>query len=90
MRIDILTKNPQLYSHRRLKEAGEKRGHEVHMIDTSQCYMNISASKPSVHYRGGELLGPFDAIIPRIGASNTFYGTAMNDTENLVYYCFGR
>jgi len=77
MRIAILTKNPKLYSHQRLKEAGEKRGHEIHMIDSGHCYMNISSSKPDVHYRNGKLLDSFDAIIPRIGASNTFYGTAI-------------
>lgn len=77
MKIAILTRNPDLYSHRRLLEAGLARGHHVEMIDTLYCYMNISASKPAVHYRGGKPLSSFDAVIPRIGASNTFYGTAV-------------
>lgn len=77
MKIVILTKNPNLYSHKRLHEAGRERGHEMHMINTLHCYMNITGSKPEVHYRGGKALGRYDAVIPRIGASNTFYGTAV-------------
>ena len=47
------------------------------MINTLYCYMNISPTKPQIHYRGGESIGPYDAVIPRIGVSNTFYGTAV-------------
>ncbi|TVZ40444.1 ribosomal protein S6--L-glutamate ligase [Alteromonadaceae bacterium 2753L.S.0a.02] len=76
MRIGILSRGPELYSTRRLKEAGEARGHEVDIIDTLHCYMDITSSKPAVRYAGEEL--PFyDAIIPRIGASITFYGTSV-------------
>ena len=76
MRIAILSRNPNLYSTRRLKEAGEQRGHEVDIIDTLHCYMDITSHKPTVRYRGEEL-PRYDAIIPRIGASITFYGTAV-------------
>tara|TARA_R110002050_G_scaffold57423_5_gene129396 strand:+ start:326276 stop:327181 length:906 start_codon:yes stop_codon:yes gene_type:complete len=76
MKIGILSRNPKLYSTRRLVEAAEARGHEVHVIDTMRCYMNITSMKPEVHYKGENLTG-FDAVIPRIGASVTFYGTAV-------------
>ena len=77
MKIAILATNQHLYSHRRLREAGEEAGHEVHIINPLYCYMNLGDFAPQVHYCGGELLPFFDAIIPRIGASNTFYGTAV-------------
>jgi len=76
MKIGILSRNPKLYSTQRLVEAAEARGHEVHVIDTMRCYMNITSMKPEVHYKGENLTG-FDAVIPRIGASVTFYGTAV-------------
>lgn len=76
MKIAILSRNPKLYSTRRLVEAAEQRGHEVRVIDALRCYMNIASGKPEVHYRG-EVLTGYDAVIPRIGASVTFYGTAV-------------
>jgi ribosomal protein S6--L-glutamate ligase len=76
MKIAILSRNENLYSTRRLKEAGEQKGHQVDIIDTLHCYMDITKSKPIVRY-AGEQLPYYDAIIPRIGASITFYGTAM-------------
>lgn len=76
MKIALLSRNPKLYSTRRLVEAAEKRGHEIHVLDALRCYMNITSNRPSVHYKG-ENLGQFDAVIPRIGASVTFYGTAV-------------
>ena len=76
MKIAILSRNKKLYSTRRLVEACEQRGHEVRVIDTLRCYMNITSEKPELHYRGENLLD-FDAVIPRIGASVTFYGTAV-------------
>ena len=76
MKIAVLSRNPKLYSPRRLDEAGQARGHEMHVIDTLRAYMNIASHKPSIHYKGSEL-EPFDAVIPRIGASITFYGTAV-------------
>lgn len=77
MKIAILATNPELYSHRRIKIAGEEAGHEVQIINPLYCYMNVAASCPQIHYRGGEPLPHFDAVVPRIGASNTFYGTAV-------------
>jgi ribosomal protein S6--L-glutamate ligase len=76
MKIAVLSRNPNLYSTRRLKEAGEQRGHEVDIIDTLHCYMDITSSHPNVRYHG-EQLPVYDAVIPRIGASVTFYGTAV-------------
>lgn len=77
MRILIMARNPHLYSHRRLVEAAKARGHSIRIINPLHCYMNIASSKPTVHYRGGEVIKNVDAIIPRIGASVTFYGTAV-------------
>lgn len=76
MKIAILSRNAKLYSTRRLIEAAKDRGHEVRVLDALRCYMNITSHRPSIHYKGEDLSG-FDAIIPRIGASVTFYGTAV-------------
>ncbi|NEP81236.1 MAG: 30S ribosomal protein S6--L-glutamate ligase, partial [Okeania sp. SIO3B3] len=76
MKIAILSTEATLYSTRKLLEAGEKQGHEVQVIDYLRCYMNITSMKPQVIYKGEPLEG-LDAIIPRIGASKTFYGTAV-------------
>lgn len=76
MKIAILSRNKNLYSTRRLVEAGEAMGHQVDVIDTLHCYMDITSSRPTVRYQGKEL-PKYDAVIPRIGASITFYGTAV-------------
>lgn len=76
MKIAVLSRNENLYSTRRLKEAGEERGHQVDIIDTLHCYMDITKSRPAVRYEGQQL-PRYDAVIPRIGASITFYGTAV-------------
>jgi ribosomal protein S6--L-glutamate ligase len=76
MKIAILSRNRSLYSTRRLVEAGRERGHEVRVLDVLRCYMNITSLRPEIHYKGENLEG-FDAVIPRIGASVTFYGTAV-------------
>lgn len=76
MKIAVLSRKASLYSTRRLKEAGEARGHSVDVIDTLHCYMDITRSRPVVRYHGHEL-PHYDAVIPRIGASITFYGTAV-------------
>lgn len=76
MRIAILSRGPNLYSTRRLVEAGEQLGHQVDVIDTLHCYMDITSSKPAVRFNGEEL-PKYDAVIPRIGASITFYGTSV-------------
>ncbi len=76
MKIAILSRNSRLYSTRRLVDAAVARGHQARVIDVLRCYMNIASHRPSIHYKGAELEG-FDAVIPRIGASVTFYGTAV-------------
>ncbi len=76
MKIVILSRGPKLYSTKRLVESAEERGHEIQVIDYLRCYMNITSHKPTVLYGGEELKG-VDAVIPRIGASNTFYGSAV-------------
>jgi len=76
MKILVLSRNKELYSTRRLVESAKARGHDVQVIDYLRCYMNITSKKPTVIYNGEDLLD-IGAIIPRIGASNTFYGTAV-------------
>lgn len=77
MHIAILSRNKKLYSTRRLMEAATSRGHQVEVIDPLKCYMNINSKKPEMHDEKGRVLAGFDAIIPRIGASITFYATAV-------------
>ena len=76
MKIAILSRNPNLYSTQRLVEAGKRKKHEVRVIDTLKCDIQIEKKKPTILYKG-EYLTDFDAVIPRIGASVTFYGTAV-------------
>lgn len=76
MNIAILSRDAKLYSTRRLKEAGEERGHHVEVIDHMKCVLYIEKKNPMVFYQGRNL-DYFDAIIPRIGASVTFYGAAV-------------
>lgn len=76
MDIAILSRNPKLYSTRRLVEAANERGHDVRILDALRCYMNMACNQPEIHYKG-EKLPKYDAVIPRIGASVTFYGTAV-------------
>jgi ribosomal protein S6--L-glutamate ligase len=76
MKIAILSRNAKLYSTQRLIEAAKLRRHEVRVFDVLRCYMNIASHRPSIHYKGEDITG-FDAVIPRIGASVTFYGTAV-------------
>ncbi|WP_106745410.1 30S ribosomal protein S6--L-glutamate ligase [Yoonia maritima] len=76
MKIALMARNAKLYSHQRLKEAAEERGHEIDIINTLRCYMNIASRRPEIYYNGDKLTG-YDAVIPRIGASVTFYGLAV-------------
>jgi len=76
MRIALMARNANLYSHQRLIEAAEDRGHEIEVIDTMRVYIHIASHRPEMYYRGEKLNG-FDAVIPRIGASVTFFGTAV-------------
>lgn len=76
MKIAMLSRAPNLYSHKRLKEAALDRGHDFDIINTTRCYMNIASRRPEIYYNG-EKLPLYDAVIPRIGASVTFYGLAV-------------
>ncbi len=88
LRIGLLASNPDLYSNKRIMEAGEMRGHEMHFLNIKECYMKLDAKKPEIHYRGGIILDQFDAIIPRIRPSITFYGCALTrQFEALKVFC---
>jgi ribosomal protein S6--L-glutamate ligase len=76
VKIAILSRNTKLYSTHRLVEAARARGHRVRVLDPLRCYMRIAPSDFSMHYKG-RALADYDAVIPRIGASITFYGTAV-------------
>lgn len=76
MNIKVLSRNRFLYSTRRLIEAGEKRGHNVEVVDHVKCNLLIKKGRPKIYYRNG-YLKKIDAVIPRVGASVTFYGTAV-------------
>src|SRR5690606_10114463 len=76
MRIAVLSRNPELFSTKRLIEAAVNRGHEALVIDHLKCDIIIEQNGPAILYKG-EKLKNIDAIIPRIGASVTFYGTAV-------------
>jgi ribosomal protein S6--L-glutamate ligase len=88
LRIGVLASNPELYSNKRIMEAGEMRGHEMHFLNIKECYMKLDADKPEIHYRGGKILDNFDAVIPRIRPSITFYGCALTrQFEAMKVYC---
>jgi len=76
MKIALLSRNPKLYSSRRLVEAGKERGHEVRVYDTLKCYMDIATMRPGISYKGERVTG-VEAVVPRIGASITNYGLAV-------------
>lgn len=76
MNLGILSRNPRIYSTHRLVKEAISRGHNVQVVNPLRCYMNITSAKPMVHYKE-QMLNEFDAIIPRIGSSITFYGTAI-------------
>lgn len=87
MRIGILSRNPELYSTRRLVEAAEARGHDVRVLDTLHCTIHLGAGGPELHLMGKKVEG-LDAVIPRIGASITFYGLAVvRQLEAMGVYC---
>jgi len=76
MKIAMMARNPNLYSHKRLVEAAKAAGHEIDIINTTKVYVNITSHNPELRYKGESLTG-YDAVIPRIGASITFYGLAV-------------
>ena len=88
LKIALLASNPELYSNKRLMEAGEARGHEIVFLNVEHSYMKLDAYSPEIRYRGGNILNEFDAIIPRIKPSVTFYGCALiRQFDNLGVYC---
>ncbi|GEP51781.1 alpha-L-glutamate ligase [Flavobacterium noncentrifugens] len=88
LRIGLLASNPDLYSNKRIMEAGEIRGHQMEFLNIKECYMKLDATKPEIHYRGGKILDKFDAIIPRIRPSITFYGCALTrQFEGMKVFC---
>jgi ribosomal protein S6--L-glutamate ligase len=87
LRIAVLSREPNSYSTQRLVHEGEHRGHVVEVIDTTRCYMAINSLAPEIHY-DGQRLPRYDAVIPRIGASITAYGTAvLRQFETLGTFC---
>ncbi len=86
--LGLLASNPQLYSNKRIIEAGESRGHKVVFLNVENVYMKLDASSPEIRYRGGNILDKFDAVIPRIKPSVTFYGCALlRQFDTLGVYC---
>ncbi len=76
MKLGILSRSAKLYSTARLRDAAAERGHEVRVIDYLRCVIDITSHRPAIRFAGDQL-EPFDAVIPRIGATRTFYGTAV-------------
>ena len=88
LKIVVLASNRQLYSNRRLIEAGKQRGHEIRFLNVKYCTMNISRDNPTIHYRGGEVIEHVDAVIPRLRPSMTFYGCAVaRQFQSMGAYC---
>ncbi len=77
LKIGLLASNPDLYSNIRIIEAGQERGHEMEFLNIKDCYIKLDGKNPEMHYRGGRILNDFDAVIPRIRPSATFYGCAL-------------
>ena len=76
MKLALMCRNADLYSHKRIVEVAIERGHEIDVVNHLRCYVNITSHRPQIHYQG-EILPKYDAVIPRIGASVTFFGTAV-------------
>ena len=88
LKIALLASNPDLYSNKRIVEAGEARGHEVVFLNVQQAYMKFDAKEPQIRYRGGNVIDQFDAIIPRIRPSVTFYACALlRQFDVMKTYC---
>ncbi|MGY5356078.1 30S ribosomal protein S6--L-glutamate ligase [Wenyingzhuangia sp. IMCC45467] len=88
LKIAVLASNPELYSNKRLMEAGRARGHEMVFLNVQQCYMKLDTATPEIRYRGGNVINDFDAVIPRIKTSMTFYGCALlRMFKTLGTYC---
>lgn len=76
MKLAILSCGPNCYSTRRLKEAALSRGHEVKVLNTLKFAIDLERGSPSLYYQQKQL-SDFDAVLPRVGASITYYGTAV-------------
>ncbi len=88
LKIALLASNPNLYSNKRLLEAGIARGHEMGFLNVEQAYMKLDASEPEIRFRGGNIIDEFDAIIPRIKPSMTFYACALiRQFDSMGAYC---
>ncbi|WP_224483180.1 30S ribosomal protein S6--L-glutamate ligase [Robertkochia aurantiaca] len=88
LKIGVLASNPDLYSNRRIIEAGEILGHEMEFFNIRQCYMKLDADSPEIHYRGGKILNDLDAVIPRIRPSMTYYGCSLLKLfESMNIFC---
>lgn len=77
LKIAVLASNPKLYSNKRLMQAGKERGHDMHFISIKKCYIDITSKKPKIYYKDAQVLEGFDAVIPRIRPSATFFGMAV-------------
>lgn len=77
LKLGLLASNPRLYSNRRIIEAAEERGHEIHFIDIKQCYMKLDAENPEIHFGRGKTLNDLDAVIPRIKSDISMFGCAL-------------
>lgn len=88
LKIALLASNPNLFSNKRLMEAGRLRGHEMVFLNVEQAYMKFDAREPQIRYRGGNVVDEFDAIIPRIKPSVTFYACALiRQFDAMGTYC---
>ena len=88
LKIALLASNPDLFSNKRLMEAGQARGHEMIFLNVQQAYMKFDATEPQIRYRGGNVIDEFDAIIPRIKPSVTFYACALiRQFDAMNTYC---
>ncbi|MDD7885040.1 30S ribosomal protein S6--L-glutamate ligase [Flavivirga sp. 57AJ16] len=88
LKIALLASNPELFSNKRLMEAGKARGHDMAFLNVQQAYMKFDATEPQIRYRGGNVIDMFDAIIPRIRPSMTFYACALiRQFDAMGAYC---
>nr|WP_136481449.1 30S ribosomal protein S6--L-glutamate ligase [Algibacter onchidii] len=88
LKIALLASNPDLYSNKRLMEAGQAKGHDMVFLNVQQAYMKFDATEPQIRYRGGNVIDAFDAIIPRIKPSMTFYACALiRQFDAMGVYC---
>jgi len=91
MKIILLASNPELYSNQRLMEAAEAAGHEIQFVNIRDCYINIASGQPEVYHQDDKKLENFDAVIPRIRPSMTFYGTTIvRQFEMMNVYCLNK